>query len=52
MTNTPLEQRVRTWYLYGYNIKRILLHPDDREEAQKLWKNGTYGGLPIEYLPE
>ena len=45
-----LSTRVFRWYKAGYNLTRILLHPDDMDQAKKLWPSFTYEGLPIEFL--
>ena len=61
MNKRPLAERIDEWLTYSYalnrTLTRVLLHPDDRAEAKKLYPSGrvihpitSAPSLPIEYL--
>ena len=42
--------RVNRWLAQGYQLDKILLHPDDMDLALKYWPKGHPSGLPFKFL--
>jgi len=56
MSSDILIDRVERWTVTAPWITRLLLHPDDKEEWEKLRKKDEYqalaGHLPVKFLGE